>query len=87
MTQSKKMSFAEACVNTTIGYAINFTAQLIIFPMFNIHIRLRDNAMIGIMFTGISIARGYFLRRIFNRFTKWGMHYVEEKQKLLRKKR
>ncbi len=65
MKQSRRASFAEACLNTAIGYAINFGAQIVIFPLFGIHVSLLANAGIGLAFTLISIARGYVLRRVF----------------------
>ena len=67
--QLKKHSFLESCVNVMIGYGVAVASQVIIFPMFDIHIPLRDNFVIGLWFTVISIGRSYFLRRLFNYFT------------------
>lgn len=64
--QSKKMSFLESLINVLIGYGIACTAQAIVFPWFGIHIPLKDNMTIGAIFTIISIARSYMLRRMFN---------------------
>jgi hypothetical protein len=41
-------------------------SQLAIFPIFNIHIPIKDNFMIGLWFTGVSLARSYCIRRWFN---------------------
>ena len=60
------MSFLESIVNILIGYGINLLAQILVFPIFNIHIPLHDNIMIGIIFTFISLARSYVIRRWFN---------------------
>ncbi len=65
--QSKRLSLVEALSNTLIGYGVNFTANLLIFPMFGMHISIRDNFVMGLIYTAISIARGYILRRTFNR--------------------
>lgn len=65
-TQSRRMSFAESCFNTAIGFAINVAAQIFIFPLFGIHVAVATNLMIAVVFTGISVARSYFVRRAFN---------------------
>lgn len=65
--QSKRLSLIEAVANTCVGYGVNFTANLLIFPLFGMHISIRDNFVMGLIYTGISIARGYVLRRTFNR--------------------
>lgn len=68
MSQSRKRSFIEAIANTAIGYSINFTANLIFLPLFfGIHVPLMANFWLGLIYTGISIARGFFVRRLFNR--------------------
>ena len=64
--QSKKHSFLESLVNVAIGYGIAILSQIVIFPLFGIHIPLRDNLLIGVIFTIVSIVRSYALRRAFN---------------------
>jgi hypothetical protein len=66
MTQTRLGSLIEAIVNVLIGYWISVTAQHFIFPMFGYHITLKENLLIGLIFTVISIARSYLLRRYFN---------------------
>ena len=65
--QSKRLSLIEAVSNTLVGYGVNFTANLLIFPLFGMHISLKDNFIMGLIYTAISIIRGYILRRSFNR--------------------
>lgn len=65
--QSKRLSLVEAITNTAVGYGVNFTANLLIFPIFGMHISLRDNFIMGLIYTLISVGRGYVLRRTFNR--------------------
>ena len=67
--QSKTHSFIESCTNVTVGYVVALGSQLIIFPFFNIHLPLKDNAIIGLWFTVISLVRSYILRRTFNMIT------------------
>ena len=70
MSQSKKSSLFEACVNVAIGYFVALGTQLLVFPMFNIHIPMRDNLLIGVLFTITAIIRMYFVRRLFNKGAK-----------------
>jgi hypothetical protein len=66
MTQSRKGSLLEALTNTAVGYGINFTANLLIFPLFGMHISVAGNLALGVIYTGISLVRSYLLRRVFN---------------------
>lgn len=66
MTQTRLGSLIEAAMNITIGYVVAILSQLVIFPLFGIHIRLSDNLLIGLWFTGISLVRSYVIRRWFN---------------------
>ena len=69
MTQSRRMSFVEAVTNVIVGYALAVAAQIVVFPWFGLHLQLGENLMIGAVFVGISLLRGYALRRLFQR---WG---------------
>ena len=66
MQQSKLGSFIEAIFNVAIGFGINFTANMLILPLFGFHITLMDNLFIGILYTFISVVRSYCIRRWFN---------------------
>ena len=65
--QSKRQSLIESFVNVAIGYGVALMSQILIFPLFGIHIPLASNLAIGAIFTVISIARSYAVRRVFNR--------------------
>ncbi len=65
MTQSRTMSLVEAIANVAVGYGIAVLAQVVVFPLFGLHASLADNLLIGCVFTGISLVRGYLLRRLF----------------------
>lgn len=71
MKQAKRHSFIESVANVFVGYGVAIGSQLIIFPLYDIHIHLSDNIIIGLWFTVISIMRSYTLRRIF---TNWKKH-------------
>ena len=66
--QSKRMSMIESVSNVLVGYLVAVWSQIIIFPMFGVNIAVRDNFMMGLWFTGISLIRSYSLRRVFNAF-------------------
>ena len=67
MSQTKRQSFIESCLNVAIGFGVSMAAQIAVFPLFGIRIELASNIIIGAIFTAISIARSYCVRRLFNR--------------------
>lgn len=66
MTQTRLGSLIEAVINTCIGFAINYTANLLIFPLFGFHITPGANFVLGMIYTVISVVRSYCVRRWFN---------------------
>ena len=69
--QSKKHSFIESISNVISGLLLSWLAwHLIISPIFNIYPSNQDIFIISVIFTVISIARSYVIRRIFNKFNK-----------------
>lgn len=66
MNQSRLGSLIEACMNTGIGLVINLVAQRLVFPLFGFDPPFATNLSIAAIFTVISIARSYVVRRWFN---------------------
>lgn len=66
MQQSRLSSFVEQLVNVGIGFGIALTAQLTIYPYMGINLSVGTHVEITIMFTLLSIIRGYLVRRYFN---------------------
>jgi len=66
MTQTRLGSLIESCINVLIGFWINFAANLAILPLFGYTPTLAQNFQIGLLYTVISIARSYVIRRWFN---------------------
>lgn len=66
MTQTRKQSAIEAAMNIFIGYTINFIANFTLFPLFGWEISIQQNLVIGVIYTLISFARSYMLRRFYN---------------------
>lgn len=67
MKQSKRHSFQESVFNIVIGYVVALLSQILVFPLFDIHVSFSDNILIGLYFTVISIIRSYALRRYFTK--------------------
>jgi hypothetical protein len=66
MSQSKRQSLVEAVINVAIGFGVSLAAQAVVLPLFGIVVSLATNLYIGAIFTIISIARSYCVRRLFN---------------------
>lgn len=66
MTQTRLGSLYEALINIVIGFSINFVANMLIFPLFGFHITPGANFVMGCLYTGISLARSYVIRRWCN---------------------
>ena len=65
MKQSRLMSLVEAVANVIIGYGVAVITQILIFPIFGLHTTLAQNLKMGAIFTMVSIARSFALRRVF----------------------
>ncbi len=66
MTQTRLGSLIEALINVAIGFGINFCANLLILPLIGFQISMGQNLFIGVLYTVISVARSYVVRRWFN---------------------
>jgi hypothetical protein len=61
------MSLVEAATNVVVGYVLAIATQIAVFPLFGLEAALVDHLAIGLAFLGVSLARGYLLRRLFER--------------------
>lgn len=66
MRQSRKQSLFEVIISTALGYIVALATQILIFPCFNIQVKFSDQLWIGLIFTIVSLLRGYCVRRLFN---------------------
>jgi len=66
MSQTKLGSWAETWANIAVGFSINYGANLLVLPWFGLGVTPRSAFGIGLVFTAISLIRGYVLRRWFN---------------------
>jgi Na+/phosphate symporter len=69
MTQSRRQSMIETVAGVAIGFTVSVLASMVVYPAFGHSFTLSQNIGITIIFTLLSIARGYAVRRLFNR---WG---------------
>ena len=65
MKQSRLMSLIESIANVAVGYGVSVVTQILIFPIFGLHTTLAQNLTMGWIFTVVSIARSFALRRVF----------------------
>jgi hypothetical protein len=65
MKQSRTMSLVESVANVIVGYGVAIVTQIMIFPVFGLHTTLAQNLKMGAIFTVVSIARSFALRRVF----------------------
>jgi hypothetical protein len=65
MGQSRLMSFVESVVNVCVGFVLAVLTQLTALPWFGVHISIGENFTLGGLFTAVSVARSFILRRAF----------------------
>jgi hypothetical protein len=59
------MSLVEAVTNVCVGLLVAVVTQLIVFPIFGLQASLAQNLKLALVFTVVSILRGFALRRLF----------------------
>ena len=65
MKHSRLMSLVEAIANVAVGYGVAVVTQILLFPFFGLHTTLGQNLAMGGIFTIVSLARSFLLRRFF----------------------
>ena len=66
LRQSRLGSMIEVGINIFIGFWINYFANLLILPLFGLHVTLTENLLLGLAYTLVSVARSYIIRRWFD---------------------
>jgi len=67
MKQTKRKSLIESVIQTVIGLGTSILIQIILYPMMGIPVTFTQNLIITLVFFLVSILRGYFVRRIFEK--------------------
>lgn len=75
MKQSYLMSFVESVANVIVGYGVAVVTQILIFPFFGLYTTLGQNLAMGGVFTLVSLARSFLLRRLFE-----ALRFLSEKK-------
>jgi hypothetical protein len=78
MKQSRTMSMVEAAANVVVGYVLAIATQIVVFPWFGIEAALSEHLAIGMAFVGVSLARGYLLRRLFEAIRAHGLRFSDK---------
>ena len=69
--QSRLDSALEAITNIAIGAGVALCAQYLWFPVIGVQLSHGEHFMTTAVFTGVSFARSYLLRRLFNGRSVW----------------
>ena len=64
--QSKRESMIETLTSVFVGWLIGVILNLTILPLFDYNITVVDSLWVSLIFTVISVVRGYVIRRAFN---------------------
>lgn len=67
MSQTRLQSAVETVASTAIGFGIAYVASYTVLPLFGYRVTHSDNFWITVIFTAISLVRGWCMRRLFNR--------------------
>lgn len=71
MKQSRIDSLMEAVTNTSIGFLVSLVTWIIVADAMSIPLTWGENLLITGIFTVVSVARSYLLRRAFNGRSAW----------------
>ena len=66
LMQTKKQSMIESLTSVYIGWFIGVILNMLVLPLFDYNVSLTDGVLISIIFTAVSVIRGYVIRRWFN---------------------
>ncbi len=69
-----------------VGYGVAVVTQILIFPVFGLHTTLAQNLKMGAVFTVVSIARSFALRRVFEASGFAHPHHDMLREKILSKR-
>ena len=74
--QSKIESLIESIINTSLGFLVALITQILIYPLFDIEVSFGDQTLLALIFTSVSLVRGYIVRRYFNTYFKYTVIYL-----------
>jgi hypothetical protein len=65
--QPRALSALEAAANVVVGFGLALLTQVLVFPLIDLRVRPVETLWIALTFTAVSLARGFALRRLFER--------------------
>jgi hypothetical protein len=66
MSQSRRASLIEACINVAVGLGVSTLANALILPLYGMPFSWSAFTQISVLYTLLSLGRSYLLRRFFN---------------------
>ena len=64
--QTKKQSLIETLTSVFVGWLIGVILNMLVLPLFDYDITVVDSLWVSLIFTVVSVIRGYVIRRFFN---------------------
>ena len=80
--QSRFISFVEAMVNISIGFAVAYLSAVLLYPLVGMEASHSQYFEVTVYFTLVSVVRMYAVRRWFNGpFHIWLMRFKDDRNK------
>lgn len=83
--QTKKMSLIETLTNTGVGFLISLLTTQVVLPHYECSVTFSATFEITMIFTLVSIVRGYAIRRFFNWCNSWQTNLARQPEPLKRR--
>ena len=64
--QTKRQSLIETLTSVFVGWLIGVILNMLVLPLFDYNITVIDSLWVSLIFTVVSVIRGYVIRRFFN---------------------
>ena len=64
--QTKRQSLIETLTSVFVGWLIGVILNMLVLPLFDYDITVVDSLWVSLIFTVVSVIRGYIIRRWFN---------------------
>ena len=64
--QTKRQSAIESLTSVFVGWLTGVILNMLVLPLFDYNITVIDSLWVSLIFTVVSVIRGYVIRRFFN---------------------
>ena len=64
--QTKRQSLIETLTSVFVGWLIGVILNMLVLPLFDYKVTVADSLWVSLIFTAVSVIRGYIIRRWFN---------------------